>query len=155
MNDFLISFFNVVGIIVLWSFVLYWIHRACHSFRPLKRFHRDHHREVIVHPDKKWHWNNLLLYNDTRDSTIDLWITEVIPTVAIAWLFGAPWLFVGYYLWAALFQESLEHNSRISIRPFSAGRWHLLHHRHPDKNYGFPFRMWDKVFRTNEEPGQS
>jgi sterol desaturase/sphingolipid hydroxylase (fatty acid hydroxylase superfamily) len=118
-------------------------------------FHGDHHKQIHQHPNKKWHWNNLLLVNDTIKSTIDLWITEVIPTSIISLIFSAPWLIISYYIWAAFLQESLEHNRTINLPPLSAGRWHLVHHKYPNKNFGFPFRIWDNIFDTHEAPDKN
>ena len=143
-------------IFLLWLFCLYWIHRifhiAGHKIFPLAhRAHLDHHRFINIHGKTKWEWNNLLLFNDTWMSTLDLWITEVIPTLLFGWLTGHWWVFIFYYLWAALVQEVIEHNPRFSLYPFlTSGKWHLVHHRKPNKNYGLIFPLWDKVFGTAE-----
>jgi sterol desaturase/sphingolipid hydroxylase (fatty acid hydroxylase superfamily) len=137
-----------------WLLMLYLIHRAAHKFPWLKRFHLDHHA-IIAKAMKEdgiqgWHWNNLLLYNDTNESTIDLWLTEVIPTAIFSLLVGHWWFFLLYYVWAAFFQETLEHKSDFNIPGFTAGEWHLLHHKYPTTNFSLFIPFWDIVFRTNK-----
>lgn len=132
-----------------WTFMLYWIHRSIHKIPYLLKVHRDHHR-FILENNVSWHWSNLFLYNDTFLSTIDLWITEVIPTIIFSALTGQWWIFIFYYLWAALIQESIEHNSSIDLPLLTSGRWHLVHHRNSNKNFGLFFSMWDIIFKTND-----
>jgi lathosterol oxidase len=132
-----------------WTLLLYWIHRVAHSEPMLLRFHMDHHR-YIRNNDTEWNINNLFLFNDTIDSTVDLWITEVIPTIIFALAFNAWWVFWLYYIWAAFFQEDLEH-SDLDLYPFTAGKWHMVHHSNPNKNFGLFFPFWDRLFKTENE----
>lgn len=137
---------------LIWTFCLYWLHRIVHVIPLLKQIHYNHHRCVTqnIHIGK-WHYNNLVLFNDTWTSTIDLWITEVIPTIIISYLLGAWWLCVFYYIWAAIFQESWEHNKNLNIYPVTSGQWHLVHHQHPKYNFGLFFPMWDIIFQTQRK----
>lgn len=133
-----------------WTLVLYWIHRAAHAIPALQYAHWDHHWYITNHKDMGWHWSNLFLFNDNWISTLDLWLTEVIPTVLFAWFFDAWWLVVFYYVWAAVIQEAVEHNSRINWYPITSGQWHLTHHQNPSKNFGVFIPVWDKVFGTEQ-----
>lgn len=130
----------------LWTFILYWIHRVGHNTPIVRDFHLDHHRFILSH-STKWHWNNLFLFNDTWRSTIDLWITEVIPTLIFSYVTGAYWIFVFYYVWAAFIQETIEHNQNFNIPLLTSGKWHLIHHR-SSYNYGLFFPTWDLLFGT-------
>lgn len=134
----------------IWTFVLYWIHRAVHKIPGLNRFHADHH-SFIRKNKVKWHWSNLFLFNDTVKSTVDLWVTEVIPTIIVAFALNAPWLCLFYYLWAAFIQESIEHNDRFDLPLLTSGKWHLIHHARASKNFGLFFPLWDVLFRTNKK----
>lgn len=131
-----------------WTFVLYWIHRIGHKTPLVKAWHLDHHSYIINNGSPGWHWNNLFLFNDTWTSTLDLYVTEVIPTLLFSWLTGQWWIFVFYYVWAAFFQERFEHNDDINVPLVTSGKWHLIHHRHPTKNYGLFFPVWDIIFKT-------
>lgn len=143
-----------VLIFLIWTLYLYVIHRAIHRYGarwyPLAFCaHADHHRYINTHPPTRWHWNNLFLFNDTWMSTLDLWITEVIPTLIFAWITGHWWVAIFYYVWAALVQEVIEHNPRFDIFPWlTSGKWHLVHHRDNTVNFGLFFPFWDLLFGT-------
>ena len=115
----------------LWTLMLYWIHRMAHHIPVIKEYHLDHHRHILTN-HTSWHWNNLFLFNDTWDSTIDLWITEF------------------YYLWASLIQETIEHNKNFDIPLLTSGKWHLIHHR-SSYNYSLFFPIWDILFKTHKK----
>ncbi len=133
----------------LWTLLMYWAHRVVHSSKILGYFHIQHHK-VINNKETKWHWNNVLLYNDDIKSTIDLWITDVIPTLIFCYFTGQWWIFFVYYFYAAFFQESIEHSCKVNIPLISSGRWHLVHHGDLRYNYGFVFTFWDKLFKTEK-----
>lgn len=139
----------IIAIFLFWTFLLYWIHRIGHKIPFINKYHQDHHRYINIHKGTTWKWNNLFLYNDTWKSTADLWITEVIPTIILSAITGYWWLFICYYLWAALLQEILEHNPKFDIYPFmTSGKWHLMHHKKSRKNFGLFIPLWDKLFKT-------
>lgn len=128
--------------------MLYVTHRSAHALPVIRRIHADHH--VHVHQDKVgWSWKNLILYVDSPKSTADQWITEVIPTLMFCALTGAWWIGAFYYVWAAFIQEAIEHNQSFNWYPYlTSGKWHLIHHSHPTKNYGVFTPLWDKLFGT-------
>lgn len=147
--ELLIEVLQYGGIFLSWTFVLYWIHRIGHDIPFVSSFHDDHHQYINENGKAYWHWNNLLLYNDTWKSTIDLWITEVIPTVIFSAITGQWWVFVFYYLWAALIQEAIEHKPDFNWYPFlTSGKWHLEHHADMRINFGLFFPIWDIMFKT-------
>lgn len=130
-----------------WTFFLYWIHRLAHRSW-IAKIHLCHHRYVNSQlSPMSWHWTNLVLFNDNWESTIDLWITEVLPTLMFSYVTGAWWISGFYYLWAALIQESIEHNINFNVFLLTSGKWHMIHHRE-NKNFGLFFPIWDLVFNT-------
>lgn len=137
-----------------WTFLLYWIHRLGHHTPIVQTFHKDHHGFIstIIKGNTEpndWHWSNLFLFNDNWNSTVDLWLTEVIPTLLYSWITGVWWISIFYYVWAAFIQERIEHNPNVDIYPWlTSGQWHLMHHKNPDKNYGLFFPIWDILFNT-------
>lgn len=137
---------------LLWTFMLYWLHRLLHTSIVLSKWHLHHHRYAITHTTK-WHWNNLLLFNDDWPSTKDLWTTEVIPTLIFSWITGQWWISVFYYIWAAFIQETVEHNANINLPILTSGQWHLMHHRFKC-NYGLFTPIWDIVFKTYKKVDQ-
>jgi sterol desaturase/sphingolipid hydroxylase (fatty acid hydroxylase superfamily) len=129
-----------------WTLLLYWIHRFAHVIPVIREIHLDHHR-FILNNDTRWHWSNLFLFNDTWKSTLDLWLSEVIPTLLFSLVTGQWWISIFYYVWAAFVQETIEHNKNFNIPILTSGKWHMIHHR-SEKNYGLFTALWDKVFRT-------
>lgn len=136
---------------LFWTFTLYWIHRIAHNIKAFEKYHYDHHYYISNKGSNGWHWNNLFLFNDTWKSTIDLWITEVIPTLVFSFFTNQWWIFIFYYFWAALVQEIIEHNQKFNLYPFlTSGKWHLIHHQDSNKNFGLFFPIWDILFNTYE-----
>lgn len=116
----------------------------------IQHIHWNHHWYISNHTTT-WHWSNLFLFNDTWISTIDLWITEVIPTLLFAWLTGAWWIAGFYYVWAATVQEIIEHNCRVNLYPLlTSGKWHLVHHQNASTNFGVFTSLWDSLFGTEQ-----
>ena len=142
---------QILGNIILflsWTLMLYSIHRLVHRLPLLSQFHLAHHR-YIKNNNSKWNYKNLVLYTDNRDSTIDMWLTEVIPTILICVVFNALWLWIFYYIWAALLQDTLEH-SDLDLYPLTTGKWHMVHHCDARRNFGLFLPTWDKVFGTEK-----
>lgn len=131
-----------------WTLMLYSIHRLVHRLPLLSRFHLAHHR-YIKNGNSKWNYKNLVLYTDDHGSTIDMWLTEVIPTILFCVAFNALWLWIFYYIWAALLQDTLEH-SNLDWYPLTTGKWHMVHHRDARRNFGLFLPIWDKVFGTEK-----
>jgi sterol desaturase/sphingolipid hydroxylase (fatty acid hydroxylase superfamily) len=133
-------------IFLLWTLIIYWAHRLAHILPYIRDIHYDHHK-YVNNNFVDWHWSNLFLFNDTWKSTLDLWITEVIPTIVLSYFFGW-WLFVAYYLWAAFIQEIIEHNENFNYYPFTSGKWHMIHHKNGSYNYGIFIPVWEIIFKT-------
>jgi sterol desaturase/sphingolipid hydroxylase (fatty acid hydroxylase superfamily) len=131
---------------LIWTLILYWIHRIVHLVPVIQCYHMEHHRHIISN-EVTWHWSNLFLYNDNINSTIDLWLTEVIPTLIFSTLTGQLWILFFYYIWAAFIQESIEHNKNFNVPILTSGRWHLIHH-YSKFNYGMFTPIWDIIFNT-------
>jgi len=141
---------------LIWTLMLYWIHRAGHTVPAFRKYHFNHHQTINknirtgIH--NKWHWNNLFLFNDNWPSTIDLWITEVIPTLIFSLVTGQWWISIFYYVWAAFIQEPIEHNPKVNLPILTSGQWHLVHHKNANKNFGLFFSLWDIIFGTYQRP---
>lgn len=135
-----------------WTFTIYWMHRLAHIWSFMRKFHSDHHAQVTQETIAGLNWKNAFLWFDSWKSTVDQWITEVIPTLIISAVTGHWWLFAFYYIWAAFIQEAVEHNEKVNLYPFiTSGKWHLIHHKNPTKNYGVFFPIWDILFGTKED----
>lgn len=136
----------------VWTLIIYWIHRLCHNVPALSYFHKEHHKYVTKNPNINWHWSNVFLFNDNWPSTIDYWLTEVIPTLIFSMITGQWWIAVLFYLYAATIQERVEHSRYFNAYPFyTSGQWHLLHHTSRPCNYGIITPFWDWVFGSNRK----
>ena len=140
---------EIIFYFFLWTFMIYWIHRASHKISFLSKLHFYHHAYVKKHKIV-WHWNNIFLFNDNWPSTFDYWITEVLPTFIFSWITGQWWIIILFYVYAAIIQEKLEHNRKFNLYPwYTSGQWHYLHHTESKCNYGIGTPFWDWVFKTN------
>lgn len=147
----MVNFLTYIFYFLLWTFLLYWIHRLAHMYRIpfLTKMHWDHHKQVTTNNLKGFHWTNFFLFTDTWKSTFDLWLTEILPTLIYCIVTDQWWIAVFYYIWAAFFQEAMEHSPKLDIYPyFTSGRWHLIHHKDSRVNFGLFFPIWDIIFRT-------
>jgi len=134
---------------ILWTFYLYWLHRLVHLMPYTQKIHAYHHA-FINKNETHWHWSNLFLFTDQWICAVDLWMTDVIPTIVFCYLTGQWWICVFYYVWAAVIQETIEHDPCFDYYPFiHSGKWHLEHHSHGNKNYGMFIVYWDKLFKTS------
>lgn len=136
---------------LFWTFTIYWMHRLAHTWSFMRKFHADHHKQVTQQTITGWSWKNLFLWFDSWESTVDQFLTEVLPTIIISVVTGQWYILLFYYIWAAFIQEAIEHNEKINLYPLiTSGRWHLIHHKNPTKNYGVFFPIWDILFGTKE-----
>ena len=138
----------------LWTLLLYWMHRLCHIIPYLKEIHWHHHK-YVTDQQPKWMWQNIFLFSDDWMSTLDIIVTEIIPTLVFCYFTGQWWIFVWYYIWTAFIQEWIEHNPKIDVWPLSAGQTHLVHHKNWRRNYSLFFPIWDVVFGTYEKAKRS
>lgn len=126
--------------------MLYWIHRIGHATPVIRAIHLHHHIFILSN-HTRWHWSNLFLFNDDWTSTLDLWITEVVPTLLFSLVTEQWWISIFYYVWAAFIQEMIEHNKHVNFPVLTSGKWHLMHHR-GEVNYGLFTPLWDIIFGT-------
>ena len=135
---------------LMWTFCLYMSHRGAHHIPIIKDIHRHHHYYIKTHNTPTWSWNNLLLFNDNWISTLDWWLTEVIPTILFCLITEQWWIAIFHYIYSATIQEQIEHNPNFSMYPWlSSGKWHLHHHLNDNtKNFGTFIIIWDKIFKT-------
>lgn len=134
--------------IVLTDFCLYWVHRAMH--RPLLwRTHTFHHSI-----EELW------------------WLSGARTSLTHLLLFAVPQIFIGYYLlefeaWEAglafsfgvLVNIWIHTNLWVNFGPLEwiliTSNYHRIHHGArglSNKNLGFVFTVWDRMFGTYVDP---
>jgi sterol desaturase/sphingolipid hydroxylase (fatty acid hydroxylase superfamily) len=141
---------EIIFYFLAWTLLIYWMHRLAHQYQIplLSRFHREHHK-FVANNKITWKFNNIFLFNDNWSSTVDFWLTEVIPTAIFVLITEQYWLGIIFYFYAAFIQEWVEHNENFSGYPlYTSGKWHLLHHTKYPCNFGILTPLWDFVFGT-------
>ena len=141
---------------LIWTFFIYWLHRIVHVTEWTNYYHSDHHRYITENWNNElenptgWNWTDVFLIEDTWKSTVDLWLTEVIPTILYSSITGQWWILVMYWLWSSMIDEVIEHNPKFNVPFIAAGKWHLSHHIRDSVNFGLHTPLWDVIFRTNK-----
>lgn len=105
---------------LIWTLILYSIHRLAHTdyFPLLNKLHQDHHMTIDENRELGPVWSNIFLYSDSWRSTVDMWVSEVIPTLLFCLISGFWWIFGVYYIWTAFIQERIEHDKNFNLYPW-------------------------------------
>ena len=144
---------TLLGYFLLWTLVIYVMHRVAHKAPFLWYFHRHHH-QVSYRGEWEFSWWNTLGWFNDWYSTIDQWLLEVIPTIALITAFPDAWpIGVYYYIDGFCLAEGItDHNPRICIPGLAMGRYHLRHHANLSVNFDQFTHFWDWVFGTKADP---
>jgi sterol desaturase/sphingolipid hydroxylase (fatty acid hydroxylase superfamily) len=157
----------VVSLLFLvWTFIIYWLHRLSHIHHKLNllwRIHSAHHRGQYFPspPDMKFHWSQLFFWHGNIASTLDIYLVFTAPALLIFLVspyYGWPILGFHYVYEAFLSGAALDHNLKLKgwlTRYFAWGGYHLYHHVHLRQNYGLLITLWDFVFRTAHIPSDN
>jgi len=145
-----IEILTYIAIFLAWVLVLYCAHRICHVIPFLKKIHLYHH-DFINTSQPQWDWKNIFLWTNDFGETMDLWVTEGIPTLAFCTVTGHWWIFVWWWIWAGLIEQFIEHNPKFDVPFLSAGKHHLQHHKYYNVNYSTFFPLWDWVLGTYKD----
>ena len=134
---------------LIWTFVIYVSHRLAHIIPLIRNVHFGHHKYIKENLSPKWKWNNILLFQDNWISTLDVLITEFIPTFIFCIVTEQWWILITYYFWSAFIQENIEHNRNFDWYPWlTSGKWHMIHHDTNHYNFGLFTSLWDKIFNS-------
>lgn len=143
---------------LLWTLYEYFGHRLYHFKHPwnfMYPIHQHHHQmelQSLCSPDNRWPKPLYFLWwFDNFYESVEIWIGETIPLLVVWWfdpISGSP-LLVFHYIYELLATDSLlEHNANLEIPIMAVGKFHIEHHVHPNKNFGFTINIWDKIFGT-------
>lgn len=149
---------------LLWTLISYALHRLAHTksrYNPLFKIHLAHHKAEYGKEENykfKWPgWRSFVLWFDDLKSSLDVWITLILPAVLVSLLFPtthfAVLIFV-YFYEVFLSEHNLDHNPEITgfvTRVLAIGQYHLTHHHYPKYNYGLYLTIWDIVFVTTRQ----
>lgn len=120
---------------LLWTFVEYWVHRGVLHRWFWHGTHERHHLEPEEFVENIW------------------WYTPAL--FVVLWFVFPPSLWAGFaagYVWFLTMHHRL-HHVRLwpGSRLYSRAKWHGLHHKYANCNYGITTSVWDVVFRTSEK----
>lgn len=135
---------------IVWTLILYLLHRLAHINSFLWQYHNDHHTQINFAQNKGKHWSNYFLFFDTWKSTVDQWLIEILPTIIFCMMINDWFIFVFYYFWAVWIQEKIKHDNNFNIYPvLTSGQWHMVHHKYYGNNFGVFVPIWDILFKTH------
>jgi 4-hydroxysphinganine ceramide fatty acyl 2-hydroxylase len=129
----------------LWTLAEYLLHR--HVYHHLSSFlsqgHGLHHAAPRALIGVPWYLTAVAVVGLNRGLSLLLDPAAVGVVMAAAWS--------GYVFYCAL--HHLSHHGRLRSRWLSGmRRHHLIHHAHPDCNWGVTTPLWDHVFGTIYTP---
>jgi sterol desaturase/sphingolipid hydroxylase (fatty acid hydroxylase superfamily) len=140
---------KIVFALILVDFIIYWIHRAQHTFDVLWRTHAWHHsiEQMYWFAGFRTSFLHSFIYN----------IPQVVIPVTLFKLSPAE-AGIGYAL--GLLIQFWEHtNVKVNVGPLSwviiTPAYHRIHHSatiHRGKNLGTTFSIWDRMFGTYVDP---
>ena len=125
----------------VWTFVEYWMHRGpYHHYPKMTRVGHDlHHR-----------FPKALLgipYYFTLIGVVSVFFIMqfIFDKPGLGLVMGFMWIgYIGY----TLVHHASHQLSARNILFLGIRKHHLIHHTHPDKNFGFLTTFWDRVFGT-------
>lgn len=154
---------SVFAVFLLWTCIIYWLHRISHIKHvrnPLWIIHRAHHRlpyfssapRYAPSPGQFFFW----LGNWKESLDVILVMTIPLILLTIAFPSQGACLLVFHYLYEVFLSESvLDHNPYLKgpwTRFFAWGSFHLVHHVQLQKNFCLMITLWDHVFGSAIRP---
>jgi len=153
---------KLIFIILLWTFIAYWMHRLGHiksRYNPIYYFHIPHHNLDYISKEKRksrnFKWYYLFFYFGNIRSTLDVIFVMTIPLTILIYIIAPNeglFLLLLHYIYEVFLGENiLDHNPNLKGRIthyLAWGQTHLEHHRTPYKNYGLIINLWDYIFST-------
>ncbi|HCZ9559225.1 TPA: sterol desaturase family protein [Vibrio cholerae] len=162
----LISLIYTIGAILVFDFGTFLEHYLAHRVRFLWEFHKVHHVPVTLNPLTAYrsHPVNQACYIIVTSGLLGLYsglFNSFFDGQSLAITFAGQNLFMFLFLVLGL---NLQH-SHVNIRYprilrdiFVSPSYHQLHHSsnpvHYDKNFGFLFSFWDRLFGCQYHPNK-
>ncbi|MCB1325913.1 MAG: sterol desaturase family protein [Spirochaetales bacterium] len=156
---------GLTGCFLLWTFIIYWLHRIghiSHPWNPLYELHKAHHKINYFRQDAS-PWPDLgqfFFWLGDWKTSLDVFLVMTVPLLGITWLwpaFGLPLLVFHYVYEVFLSEAMLDHNANIrgfTTRYFAWGNFHLYHHVDQKTNYSLMTTLWDWVFGSAVMPAR-
>ncbi|MCE9596651.1 MAG: sterol desaturase family protein [Spirochaetia bacterium] len=154
---------SVLALFLLWTCIIYWLHRISHikhAKNPLWIIHRAHHRlPYFSEAPRPWpRLGQYFFWLGNWKESLDVIFVMTIPLGLLTIVFPAQGacLLVFHYFYEVFLSESrLDHNPYLTGRWtkfFAWGSFHLVHHVQLQKNFCLMITLWDHVFGSAIEP---
>ncbi len=144
--------FSIVWIIVLHDMYFYWTHRAMHSKKLFKIFHRVHHLSINPSP---WAAYSFAIPEAIVQALFLPLLTALLPVHGVVlFLFLANMILrnvLGHLSIEALPKGFLK---TPILRIFTTTTHHNMHHQYFHCNYGLYFTWWDRLMNTTHQKYQ-
>jgi 4-hydroxysphinganine ceramide fatty acyl 2-hydroxylase len=135
-----LAFFAVVGLYA-WTLAEYLLHRYLYHVLPsfLSDGHELHHRSPRALIGVPWYLTTIAVV------ALHLLLIRALNPASVGVVMASCW--TGYVLYCLIHHGSHHWTFRNRwLRRMR--RHHLIHHAHPDTNWGFTTSLWDHVFGT-------
>lgn len=152
----------ILGLFLLWTFLVYLMHRLAHIRHKHNLFHAihlSHHKiDYLNANNRKFKWYYFFFYFGSLNATLDVLIMLTLPAFIVYFIYPplGIYILIFHYLYEVLLSEgALDHNPAIKGRItsfFAWGEYHLTHHKTWVSNYGLVITFWDTIFKTNHIP---
>lgn len=124
----------------------YWLHRFMHHPKIYRRFHLEHHKSINPSPWTSYSFNFIEGVLEGMVTPIILFIMPIYPGTFLAFtLFSFIYNVyghLGYEIAPKWFRKS------VLFELMNTSVHHNLHHEKFLGNYGFYFRIWDRIMKT-------
>ncbi|UYW01435.1 sterol desaturase family protein [Flavobacterium agricola] len=139
-------FIEVVLLILLIDFLMYFFHRIAHNKLLFKLIHKSHHKHIGV--------NELSLFVLSPLESFGFGLLLMIPlvfypfnylSIVIYLLINLIWGTIGH------FSKDYKYPPKFVIKYIGTARFHNQHHIDCNVNFGFYTTIWDKVFNTKDK----
>jgi 4-hydroxysphinganine ceramide fatty acyl 2-hydroxylase len=140
-----LAFFVVAGL-YSWTLAEYLLHRYLYHVLPsfLSEGHELHHRSPRALIGVPWYLTTIAMV------ALHLLLIRVLNPASVGVVMASCW--TGYVFYCLIHHGSHHWNFRNRwLRRMR--RHHLIHHAHPDTNWGFTTSLWDHVFGTAYQRG--
>jgi len=137
---------HLVLLLIALDVVMYLLHRIAHQPVIYKYIHQHHHKQIkthpavlfILHPLENLAFGSLLV---VACFFFNLNFYALSIYLIVNYLFG-----IMGHLEREPFINSINHN--VFFKIFTSQTFHANHHLHETSNFGFYFKLWDKVLKT-------
>ena len=141
-----IHFITIVGLILLNDAYFYWVHFILHRFKPLKRFHEIHHRDITPTPLSAFNFHPV---EALLNFAFYLIIVFLVPMTKIDFYLVYLYMLVNNSLGHMPLEFCPRWFYKYKLTSFlNAATHHIMHHRNGSTNFSLYYLFWDDKMKT-------